>query len=53
MQEIRTGKIFAAKIFIHMNDDEIKSIIKNEYETLQSIDHPNVVKVYELIEQEH
>lgn len=33
-----------------MNDDEMRSIIKNEYETLLNIDHPNIIKVKELIE---
>lgn len=35
-----------------MNDDEIKIGIKNEFEMLQKISHPNILKVYELIEKE-
>ncbi len=29
----------------------MKAIIKNEYETLLNIDHPSIIKVYELIEK--
>jgi len=33
-----------------MNDDEVKSVIRNEFETLKQLDHPNIIKVKELIE---
>lgn len=50
VKEVSSDNIYAAKIFIHMNDDEVKSVIRNEFETLKQLDHPNIIKVKELIE---
>lgn len=49
VEEIETGEIYAAKI-ISMRDMEEKNQVKmisNEIQILQSIDHPNIIKLFE------
>lgn len=42
--------MFAAKIFIHQGEEEMKQIIKNEYIILKSFDYKYIVCAYEIIE---
>jgi calcium-dependent protein kinase len=42
------GKIYAAKV-IRTRDPEYLTSIKNEYSLLKKLDHPNIIKAYDLI----
>ena len=45
----RAVKIITAKSL----DDKAKAVLRNEIEILKSLDHPNVVKMYEYFEDDN
>lgn len=43
----QAGKRVALKILLQDATDEEKNIFKNEFETIQNLDHPNIIQAYE------
>jgi len=39
-----------AKVFKNSDEGEVKESIKNEFDILKSLNDPNIIKVYELID---
>lgn len=50
VRELLTNKILIAKVFKNSDEGEVKESIKNEFDILNSLNDPNIIKVYELID---
>lgn len=50
VRELKTNKILIAKVFKNSDEGEVKESIKNEFDILNSLNDPNIIKVYELID---
>ena len=48
LKDLKTSEFLAAKI-LNLKDEELNMTLKNEYSLLSSINHPNILKVKELI----
>ena len=49
VEEVITSFHFAIKAYCTTIDEEYGIYVKNEYEILSKLNHPNIIKVYELI----